>query len=584
MNLYQTYIQPYLKQYKGVMITTILLAVLTVLSSAFLTFTSGYLITRASERPETILLLYIPIVAVRTFGLSKAVTRYVERLVGHHAVLKILGDMRVQLYKLIEPQALFIRSRFQTGDLLGTLADDIEHLQDVYIRTIFPTASAIFLFAFSIVSLSLFDWKFAIVMAILLSIVLIVYPLRSLFVLKKKQISLKKQRKQTYQSLTDAFFGMHDWMISGRKNSFIAGFLKKTLQGNKVEKSIVHWQQTRTFQLQCFSGIILLLVGIWAGIAAGNGQIAPTYIAAFTLVVFPIMEGLIPVSEAVENIPTYRESLQRIEDVRQFSEGKTEVNSLTFDAQTPEILLQNVDFRYPNETAEAIKNINLSIPFGQKIAILGKSGAGKSTLSQLLLGVITPQAGCIEIAGHSPEKYGDEIYQGIGYLNQKPYLFATTVANNIRLGNYDVTQEGLEAVIQQVKLDEYIHSLPKGLDTQMEETGQRFSGGERQRIALARILLKQTPIVILDEPTIGLDPVTEKALLDTMFATLKDKTMIMITHHLTGLEKMDQIIFLDDGEITMQGTHAQLMKQNKRYRQLYAMDQGAGHDMDFVEF
>ncbi len=486
--------------------------------------------------------------------------------------------MRVQLYKMIEPQALFIRSRFQTGDLLGTLADDIEHLQDVYIRTIFPTVSAIFLFAFSIVSLSLFDWKFAFIMAILLSIVLIVYPLCSLFILKKKQVSLKKSRQQTYQSITDAFFGMHDWMISGRKNAFITGFLKKTGQGNKIEKSIVYWQQARTFQLQCFTGIILLLVGIWAGIAAGNGQIAPTYIAAFTLVVFPIMEGLIPVSEAVENIPTYRESLQRIEDVHQFSQEKAEGNSLEFADQAPEILLQNVDFRYPNEESDAVKNINLSIQYGQKIAILGKSGAGKSTLSQLLLGVVTPQTGKIEVGGHSPEKYGDEIYQGIGYLNQKPYLFATTVANNIRLGNYDVTQEELEAVIQQVKLDEYIHSLPKGLDTQMEETGQRFSGGERQRIALARILLKKTPIVILDEPTIGLDPLTEKALLNTMFETLKDKTMIMITHHLTGLEKMDQIIFLDDGKITMHGTHTQLMKQNERYRQLYAMDQGIQKD------
>lgn len=557
------------------MITTIVLAVLTLLSASFLTFVSGYLITRASERPETILLLYVPIVAVRTFGISKAVTRYVERLVGHHAVLKILGDMRIHLYKMLEPQALFIHSRFQTGDLLGTLADDIEHLQDVYIRTIFPTASAICLFIFSVVTLSLFDWKFAIGMAFLLSIVLVVYPLLSLFSLKKKQISLKKNRKHIYQNLTDALFGLHDWMISGRKNRFITSFLEKTKQGNKVEKAIVNWQQARTFQLQCLSGIILLLVGIWAGIAAGNGQIAPTYIAAFTLVVFPIMEGLLPVSDAVEKIPTYQESLQRIDDVRQFSQEKPRGDSQPFDAKTPAILVDNITFHYPNEQKAAIKDLQLSISYGQKIAILGKSGSGKSTLSQLLLGAVTPQAGHIEIAGQSPEKYGDKIYQGIGYLNQKPYLFATTVANNIRIGNNNVTQEELENVIQQVKLDEYIHSLPKGLDTQMEETGQRFSGGERQRIALARILLKKTPIVILDEPTIGLDPITEKDLLNTMFGTLKDKTIIMITHHLTELEKMDQIIFLDNGKITMQGTHTELIKQHKRYRELYAMDRGA---------
>ena len=126
-----------------------------------LTFTSGYLISRAAQRPENILMIYVPVVLVRTFGISRAVTHYLERLAGHNAVLKILSHMRVKLYGILEPQALFIRSRFQTGDLLGTLADDIEHLQDVYIRTIFPTLVALFLFVASIISLALFDWLFA---------------------------------------------------------------------------------------------------------------------------------------------------------------------------------------------------------------------------------------------------------------------------------------------------------------------------------------------------------------------------------------------------------------------------------------
>ena len=173
---------------------------------------------------------------------------------------------------------------------------------------------------------------------------------------------------------------------------------------------------------------------------------------------------------------------------------------------------------------DALQQISLSIPQGKKIAILGKSGAGKSTFIQLLLGAITPTAGSIEINGHPPDSYDENIFEMISVLNQKPYLFATSVKNNIRLGNQSATEEEIEQVIKQVKLEEYIHSLPKGLNTQMEETGQRFSGGERQRIALARILLKNTPIVILDEPTVGLDPQTERSLLETIFTTLKDKT------------------------------------------------------------
>ena len=129
-------------------------------------------------------------------------------------------------------------------------------------------------------------------------------------------------------------------------------------------------------------------------------------------------------------------------------------------------------------------------------------------------------------------------------------------------------------VIKQVELDKYIHSLPKGLQTEMYETGARFSGGERQRIALARILLKNTPVVILDEPTVGLDPQTEYALVETIFDVLKDKTVIWITHHLTGIEKMDKVIFMDKGEIVMSGHHDELMKTSERYRQLYEMDRG----------
>ena len=145
-----------------------------------LTFTSGYLISRAAQRPENILMIYVPVVLVRTFGISRAVTHYVERLAGHNAVLKILSHMSVKLYGILEPQALFIRSRFQTGDLLGTLADDIEHLQDVYIRTIFPTLTALSLFVSSVLSLAFFDWLFALWIALCLSIIVVVYPLLSL--------------------------------------------------------------------------------------------------------------------------------------------------------------------------------------------------------------------------------------------------------------------------------------------------------------------------------------------------------------------------------------------------------------------
>ncbi|MBS4220198.1 thiol reductant ABC exporter subunit CydC [Bacillus sp. FJAT-49711] len=574
MKLFHMYIKPYLIQFKWSIIVTVFLGILTVLAASMLTFTSGYLITRASEMPATILLLYIPIVGVRTFGISRAVTRYLERLTGHNTVLKILSNMRVKLYSILEPQALFIRSRFKTGDLLGTLADDIEHLQDAYIRTIFPTIIALFLFFYSVVVLALFDWIFAIFISFCLSIIVFVYPLISLYILKKHQLQLKGIRSQLYQSFTDAIFGLTDWMISGRKETFIKEFTRKSKKSDEIQKKLENWNQSRTFQLQLLSGVILIFVGVWAGKAALNGEIAPTYIAAFTLVTLPILEGLIPVSQAIERIPTYQESLQRIENIRLHVPKKERLQVQLNKTCEPYIMLKDVTYRYEAERNAALEKISLSIPYGQKIAILGKSGAGKTTLMQLMLGVLKPKSGKIQIGGNAPDMYGEHITSIMSVLNQKPYLFATSVKNNIHLGNQQATIKDIENVIRDVKLEDYIRSLPNGIETQMEETGQRFSGGERQRIALARILLKNSPIVLLDEPTIGLDPITEADLLETIFTGLKGKTMIMITHHLIGMEHMDQIIFLDKGKIAMSGTHEQLMATNERYRQLYLLDRG----------
>ena len=160
----------------------------------------------------------------------------------------------------------------------------------------------------------------------------------------------------------------------------------------------------------------------------------------------------------------------------------------------------------------------------------------------------------------------------ISVLQQKPHLFDSSVMNNIRLGNINATDEEVIEVAKQVQLHDYIHSLPDGYQTKMQELGERFSGGERQRIALARILLQKTPIVILDEPTIGLDAITERKLLDTIFRSLEGKTVIWITHHLIGIEKMDRVLFIDHGRITMEGTHQQLLQHNPRYKNLYNMD------------
>ena len=191
---------------------------------------------------------------------------------------------------------------------------------------------------------------------------------------------------------------------------------------------------------------------------------------------------------------------------------------------------------------------------------------------QLLQGVLQADSGFVTYGDINLATVGVHGSDLMGVLNQKAYLFDTTVENNIRMGKMTAKSEEIRAVAKQVGLDDLISQLPNGYKTQMQEAGERFSGGERQRIALARVLLQDTPIVILDEPTIGLDPITEKELLATMFETLKNKTVIWVTHHLIGVEKMDNIIFLENGSIELEGKHNQLLATNERYQRLYQLD------------
>lgn len=219
-------------------------------------------------------------------------------------------------------------------------------------------------------------------------------------------------------------------------------------------------------------------------------------------------------------------------------------------------------------------HLDLDIKEGEKIAILGRSGSGKSTLASLLRGDLKASQGKITLGGADVSIVGDCISNYIGVIQQAPYLFNTTLLNNIRIGNQDASEEDVWKVLERVGLKEMVTDLSDGLYTMVDEAGLRFSGGERHRIALARILLKDVPIVILDEPTVGLDPITEQALLRVFMKELEGKTLVWITHHLKGIEHADRILFIENGQLELEGSPQELSQSSQRYRQLKAADDG----------
>ncbi|KMQ08488.1 MULTISPECIES: thiol reductant ABC exporter subunit CydC [Bacillus cereus group] len=570
------WVKPYIKQNKGRMTLTIFLGLLGVSSGAMLLFISGYLISKSALRPENVMAVYVPIVATRAFSIGQAVFHYIERLVGHDVVLRILEKMRTKLYRIVEPQALFFRSRFQTGDMLGVLSEDIEHLQNLYLRTIFPSILALVVYSIFVLVIGAFDLVFAFIVGCMLAIIVFLLPFVSLLLMKKHHVTLKQGRSRLYQQLTDAVFGLSDWQASGRKGEFINEYVKQNDQLLKIEKRVKRWYHIRDSIIQLVVGIVVISMIIWTGNEAASEQIAPTVIAAFVLMTLSVTNALIPIADAIDRIPSYVESTHRLNGVESDSvlHDKMDLygDNDYVEPRHVDIELNHVSYSYPDSNEIVLKDVSLQIKAGKKIAILGRSGTGKSTLLKLLTGALSPVNGQVVLNGE--RAHTNLLSKYISVLNQKPHLFDTTIGNNVRIGKPEATDEEIWKALEKAQLASHITSLPDGLQTKMHEMGKRFSGGERQRVAFARTLMQETPIIVLDEPTIGLDPKTELSLIETMFSATEEKTVIWITHHLVGIEHVDEVIFLDRGQIVMQGSHKQLLKENEKYRKLYELDKG----------
>ncbi|MDN4601233.1 thiol reductant ABC exporter subunit CydC [Paenibacillus sp. F6_3S_P_1C] len=611
-----SWITPYVAQYRWRLVAVIALGICATLCAVLLLFTSGFLISKSALRPENILMVYVPIVGVRAFGIFRAVFRYVERLAGHDAVLRILADQRVKLYRILEPQALFLRSRMQTGDVLVALAEDVERLQDIYLRTVFPAVTALMMYGGAVVAFGTVDLGFALWMGLYMLFLVAVLPAISLRVTWKLRVRLKRENAKLYTRLTDGVLGLGDWIASGRAEEFVRRQEETEGQADMIRLRLRQWTRWRDLVAQCVIGLMVVSVTLWAGSAASAGQLPAVMIAAFVLVLFPLTEALLPVGDAVEHIPQYRESLERLqhlegEEHKPEQSGIEEANaaarvkedmtsgvssSNSVAGQQPgslertesasdrrirlripprlraDIQIDQVSYRYTPDAPFAVQGVSLHLPQGKRLAILGRSGGGKSTLLKLIQGALLPSAGNVLINDLPVQTLGENVPDVIAVLNQSPHLFDTTVANNLRIGRPHATDEEIQRVAAQVGLSDLIESLPQGYDTPMLETGLRFSGGERQRIALARVLLRETPVVIFDEPTVGLDPVTERALMRTILDSMQGKTMIWVTHHLMGAERMDEVIFMENGQITMQGSHEQLLAREERYRRLLELD------------
>lgn len=529
-------------------------------------FVSGYLISRAAQRPDNILLIYVPIVLTRGFGIARPVFRYTQRLVSHNWVLRVVSQARKRLYSSMASQASSIRGRMQTGEVLSLLADDLDRLQNLYLRTLFPLGAGILLYIFVSLAFGIVNWLFMIWWFLVLAIILIVIPAISFVINRPRVHHQKKLQNKLYTDATDAVLGLQDWVLSGRQNDLVAyqGQVMSELADTKNKEMRFGWW--RDFTIQALVLILVITTLLWAGNQFSDNHVMVNYIAAFTLAIFPLVDSFIGVNQGVSEASFYEDSIERLNDLplpTVMSDSVSHIHNATIN-------FKNVTFKYDEQLI--IDQLNLTIHSGEKIALLGRSGAGKTTLLKLLSGDIEPNNGTVTIDDQPTINLQQQLSHIVAVLDQQGYLFNTTILNNVRMGNVDATDEQVKAAIKQAGLQALIESLPDQYETQMQEAGARFSGGEQQRFALARILLQDAPIVILDEPTVSLDPKTESDVLTQIFTVLHDRTIIWVTHHLTGIDHVDHVYFLESGNFTLADTPEKLKKTSPRFQQLLAMD------------
>ena len=564
-----TWVKPYLQRYKAPLMLAIFLGFCTFFSAGALMFNSGYLISKSASLPENILLVYVPIVLTRAFGVSRPVFRYIERLTSHNWVLKMTSKLRRKLYHTLEKDAMVFKQKYRMGDILGLLAEDIQYIQNLYLRTIFPLIIALILYAFIVIAVGVFSIFFALYLALLLFIVVIVLPVWSVVVNGARQEREKTLKTELYTDLTDNVLGVADWIFSQRGVEYVDTHLQVEQELYQVQdqKRLFNHRVQVLFQL-IYSFVVIGLI-VWTSQRfVGNHGGAANWIAAFVLSAFPVVDAFVVLPEAMQESNVYKDSINRLNALDETPDEAPK----NIEVTDTRIQVEDLSFSYDHHLV--LDRLDLTIEPGEKIAILGKSGSGKSTLASLIRGDLKPQNGLLTLGGVPTYQFGDAMSHYISVIQQAPYLFHTTILNNVRMANTNKSEEEVWQVLERVGLKKLVEQLPEGLHTMVDEAGLRFSGGERHRMALARILLQDTPIVLLDEPTVGLDPLTEQALIDTFFSQLQDKTVIWITHHLQGIEIMDRVIFIEDGRLEMSGTPANLAQNNARFQQLKAIDEG----------
>lgn len=548
---------------------SVLLSSITIGASVALMGTSAWLISTAAIA-TSVVDLGVSTVGTRFFGITRALSRYLERLVSHDVAFRLLAKLRIWFYEKLEPLAPARLMNFRAGDLLSRIIGDVETLENFYVRVISPPLTAIIVGLFTAIFLASFYSILAPVYLIFFITLGLILPWLTQIISRKASEQTIHIRANLHTQLVDGIQGIADLLAYGRADERLN---KIALHGKKYGDA--QKRLAKITGLQASFSTLLTNLALWTVIflcipQVTNGNLAGPMLASLALLTFASFEAVTPLPLAAQSWNSSREAAKRLfEVVDTEPEIKDDVQFRKLESQLSNIEFSNLSFTYPSQTTSALQNITFDLQPLTSIAIVGPSGSGKSTIANLILRFWDYQIGEICLGGENVKVLNqDEVRERCGYISQNTYFFNTSIYENLRSARKQVTKDEIESACKSAQIHDFILSLPKGYDTMIGEQGLRLSGGERQRLAIARTLIKDAPILILDEPTANLDPLTEQEVLKTLFSVMKQKTSLLITHRLIGLENVNEILVMNHGQITERGTHENLIQTNGMYAHL----------------
>lgn len=524
--------------WRGMALAT-LLGALAIASSVSLMATSAWLISKAALQPS-IAELSVAVVGVRFFGIARGVFRYLERLVSHETTFRLLAHLRVEFYKAIEPLAPARLISLRSGDLLSRVIDDIEDLQNLYLRAVAPPLIAIVLAALLTLFLNLFDPLIALTALLFMLAAGILVPLLAWWGNEQAGKQRVTVRGELNATLIDYVQGMAETLVYGQTHS-----QRNKIQSLSQQLVIEEHHLARFDALQLAFSVFLTGSAALAVLTIAISKIDGVYLATVTLAVTAIFEAFTPLAQAAVHLGANKQAARRLFEIADMPPVVIDPVSTTPIPDQPTLEIKDLSFRYAADAPLILDNISLSLQFRQRIAILGESGSGKSTLVNVLLRFWDYDTGQIVLGGQELRNYAQTDIRNIfGVMTQRTHLFNTTIRENIRIARINASYEEIEMAAQQAQIHDFILSLPDGYETYVGENGSQLSGGERQRIALARALLKNAPILILDEATANLDSITEQAVMETILRVTAGRSLLIFTHRHIFLDQMDQIYLI----------------------------------------